>query len=175
MHDSSLICNTADQVDGRCDQCSKRNRLANQKISLRVSTGMRGKNIHDSKNSTWPERLLDLTDATTSRHGFSFEEISALVLAGANERQMCFRSQRIPLTQERYDSRLAPDDFILTIAVFVIIFSIITLFVVPLLIVITLFVVPIINNPAWNFGSFCVTRGATSVVQNQLPSSEDEL
>lgn len=88
---------------------------------------------------------------------------------------MCLRSQRIPLTQERYDSRLAPDDFILTIVVFVIIVSIITLFVVPLLIVIILFVVPIINNPAWSFGSFCVTRGATSVVQNQLPSSEDEL
>lgn len=86
MHDGSLICNTADQVDGRCDQCSKWTvSFPPHPKNGCIPTGW-AENIHHPKNSTWPERLLDLAHATTSRHGFSFEEISTLVLAGANER-----------------------------------------------------------------------------------------
>lgn len=61
-------------------------------IDYGYSTSDKTARVHNSKDSTGPQRLLRFIDATTCSFGFGFEEVSAFVFAGTYERQVRSRS-----------------------------------------------------------------------------------
>ena len=147
VHDGALVRDATEQVDGRGDQRD------------------------DAEDTAGPQRLLRLTDAAAGGHGARFEEEGALVRVGADEREVRFRGERVPVAGEG-DEGGFPSDGFFAFGALVAFAVVVVVVVVVVIVVIVVWDVELAREEAVGFG---LAGGAVGVIQDELATSEEWL
>ena len=144
VHDGALVRDAAEQVDGRGDEGD------------------------DAEDAAGAQGLLRLADAAAGGHGARFEEEGAFVRVGADEGEVRFRGERVPVAGEG-DEGGFPSDGVLAFGAFV---GFAVVVVVVVVIVIVVWDVELAGEEAVGFR---LAGGAVGVVQDELAASAEWL
>ena len=150
VHDGALVRDAAEQVDGRGDEGD------------------------DAEDAAGAQGLLRLADAAAGGHGARFEVEGAFVRVGADEGEVRFRGERVPVAGEGDEGGFPSDGFLFLAFGALVAFAV----VVPVIVVVVVIVVIVVWDVelAWEEAvGFRLAGGAVGVVQDELAASEEWL